>query len=62
MKYINLENIKKENNIKLKALKLAVLAHDGKFRKNSNKPYITHPIEVAHILERQKANKYSTIF
>lgn len=58
MKYINLEAIKKEKSLKLKALKLATLAHDGKFRKITNVPYITHPIEVVHILERQKANKY----
>ena len=58
MQYINLETIKKEKNLKLKALKLATLAHNGKYRKNTNVPYITHPIEVVHILERVKANKY----
>jgi len=58
MKFINLEDIKKTESLKLKALKLATLAHDGKYRKNTNVPYITHPIEVAHILEKVKANRY----
>lgn len=58
MQYINLEDIKKTKSLKLKALKLATLAHNGKYRKNTNAPYITHPIEVVHILERVNANKY----
>lgn len=58
MKFINLEDIKKTESLKLRALKLATLAHDGKYRKITNDPYITHPIEVAHILEKVKANKY----
>lgn len=58
MKFINLEDIKKTESLKLRALKLATLAHNGKYRKITNAPYITHPIEVAHILEKVKANKF----
>lgn len=58
MQYINLEEIKKTKSLKLRALKLATYAHNGKKRKITGVDYITHPIEVAHILEKEKANKY----
>ena len=33
-----------------KALKLAIMAHDGQLRKYTNEPYILHPIAVAEIV------------
>jgi len=33
-----------------KAVQVATLAHDGQYRKNSNIPYISHPVSVGMIL------------
>jgi (p)ppGpp synthase/HD superfamily hydrolase len=38
----------------LKALKLAIFAHEGQFRK-SGEPFVTHPVEVTRILAELSA-------
>lgn len=53
-----LEEIKREESLKLRALKFATHAHNGQFRKQSDVPYITHPIRVARFLGTCNVNKY----
>ena len=53
-----LEEIKREESLKLRALKFATHAHNGQCRKGNNMPYIIHPIKVARFLETCNVNKH----
>ena len=44
----------------IKALKFATKKHSGQFRKISGLPYVTHPIEVAKLVEQFKSSKNMT--
>lgn len=44
-------------NIIEKAMQFAAVKHDGQYRKESNIPYITHPLGVAMILQQTKVSE-----
>ena len=40
-----------------KAMKFATRAHEGQFRKGTQRPYIVHPVEVSEIVEKLDGTK-----